>query len=321
MAADDRIAALQPFREGLSQALQHSDQPRDWALAAQLLETVPPTRAHAHERSALLEKALRAAPDDRIVLAIWASTPGADVRCAGCGDRARALVRVEPENGAAWVPAVDQAWRRKDARGLDAAIHALAQTRRYNEHLGQALGAWRDVFRRYPGPDGQLAGPGHSASDDTVALAMYEATTTAVPPVNALLDACRKNLNLSAPASRFRDCAAAGRLMMSRSQTLDGRLMGVAIVRASHAGSEDDAGRIRTITWQAEQYAQLLPQWDHPSLRQNHQAMIESTDSEMQVINYELTIGGFALVPPKDWKQTIGGRTIEPLDEPDAPTP
>jgi len=322
-AATD-IAALQAYREGLSAALEHSDQPRDWALASLLLDAPVADRARNQKRSALLDKAVRAAPADRIVLAIWANTPfaaGNCVRRAGCLDGARVLARLEPENGAAWLPVVQHAARRNDARAVDAAIHQLAQASRYNEHIGQALAAWRDVFRRYPGPKGELTAAGSSASEDTLDLSAYEAEATAMPPAAPLIDACSRRLHPSASPIRFRDCGTAARLMMGRSQTLDGRLAGVAVLRASHEGTGADIERVRTVTWQAEQYARLKPEWSNAALKQNHQAMIESTDSEMQVIDYELTIGGRALTPPPNWKQTMAGRPIGPLEEPGLPPP
>jgi len=318
-AADAAGGDLQAYRHDLALKLQKSPSPRDWALASQLLETRPVTGVSLHERGLILQKAARAAPQDRLVQTLWASIPLQDQRCrAGqrCADQRAALARLEPDNGAAWVLAIGKG----DHPGTEAALMHVAGAQRYSEHLGQAIAAWREVFRRYPPPlpevhptDGADAS---TASGDQLDLIFDEAATTAVPATASLFEACRKTSHPNAGAKRFETCGKIARLMMGRSQTLIGRLSGVALLRASHAGSKADIDMVRAVTWQYEQYLKIEPDIDSIAVaKQNYLNLIQTTDSEIQAIQYELRIWGVPLTPPVGWKQTVDGKRVEPLDE------
>jgi hypothetical protein len=321
-AADATLSPIMAYRAELSAALQKSEVPRDRALGAQLLESVPASGAHLPDRGAILQGAAKAAPADRLVLRLWAALPVAGMRCRPhriCIDHAHALARLEPDNGAAWVPVVAAAWKRHDGRGADAALLSMADTRRYNEHLGEALGAWRDVLRRFPPSprSGLLEANADPAADNSLLdLVFAEAVATAIPSADPLVDVCGKARHPEASMARFRACGRVARVMMGRSQTLIGRLSGVRILRASQTGTKADIDPVRTVTWQFEQYEKVVPVLAaNASAKLNHMNMIESTDSEMRVVHFELASAGVALTPPPDWKQTIGGKTVEPLED------
>jgi len=324
-AADASGGDLQAYRHDLALKLQKSPSPRDWALASQLLETRPDTGASLRERGLILQKAARAAPQDRLVQTLWANIPLQDQRCRvgqRCADQRAALARLEPDNGAAWVSTIGNG----DSRGTEAALRRMAGAERYNEHLGQAIAAWRDVFRRYPPPlpdvhplDGSDAS---NAIGDQLDLIFDEAATTAVPSTASLFDACRKASHPNAAAKRFETCGKIARLMMGRAQTLIGRLSGVALLRASHAGTKADIDMVRAVTWQYEQYLKIEPATGSNAVaKQNYLNLVQATDSEMQAIQYELRIWGVPLTPPNGWKQTVDGKKIEPLDDLSAQSP
>ncbi|HEY2344854.1 MAG TPA: hypothetical protein VGH80_03100 [Xanthomonadaceae bacterium] len=316
LAADKPAQDPLDYRHDLARQLQKSDSPRDWALSAQLLDTRPASGANLRERLAILQKAAHAAPDDRMVQGLWADV-ALDGHCKAkmaCGNPS-ALSRLEPDNGIAWLPAVDRAWRAGNPRVTDAAIARLAQSSRYNEHIGEAIAAWRDVLQRFPPPkpDGAnvTAEGGH-----VLELAFDEAVETAIPSAASLVDACSRAKHPNAGAKRFQDCGRIARVMMGRSQTLVGRSFGVAVLRASHTGTPADVERVRTVTWQAEQAGKFAAAIAaDPVARQNYMNLIQSNDSEMPAIHYDLTIFGMALTPPPDWKQTVNGKPVEPLDD------
>jgi len=310
---------LQAYRHNLAETLQKSSSPRDWALGSQLLSTHPDNDAALRERGLILQKAAWAAPQDRLVQTLWANASLQDQRCRAmqrCADRRAALARLEPDNGAAWVSTI----RKGDPRSTETALRRIAGAERYNEHLGRAIAAWRDVFRRYPPPlpvvhplDGADAS---TAIGDQLDLIFDEAATTAIPPTASLFDACRKTSHPSTSAKRFETCGKIARLMMGRSQTLIGRLSGVALLRASHAGTKADIDMVRAVTWQYEQYLKIDSATSSNAVaKQNYLNLIQTTDSEMQAIQYQLRISGIPLTPPNDWKQTVDGKKIEPLDE------
>ena len=312
-------ADLQAYRHALALKLQKSPSPRDWALGSQLLDTRSGSVANLRERALILQKAARTAPRDRLVQTLWANIPLQDRHCpAGlrCADHRMALARLDPDNGVAWVSTI----RKEDPRDTEVVLRRVAASERYNEHLGQAIAAWRDVFRRYPPPLPAVrpvdsADPS-TAIGDQLDLVFDEAAATAVPSTASLFDACRKASHPNADARRFETCGKIARLMMGRSQTLIGRLSGVALLRASHAGTKADIDMVRAVTWQYEQYLKIEPATDSIAVaKQNHLNLIQTTDSEMQAIQYELRIWGVPLTPPTGWKQTIDGRQVEPLDE------
>ena len=196
---------------------------------------------------------------------------------------------------------------------------------RYNEHVGEAVAAWRDVFARHPPPLPAVAahrpaGTAHRI-EDVLDLVQDEAVATATPPVAALFHVCRQaDLAVSAPG-RAASCRSIARLMMRRSQTMAGRMSGVALLRASHAGTRADVGMVRTVTWQYEQYLPIAYAMSGDGVdRQNHLSLVQSIDSEIKVDQYELETAGIPLEPPAGWKQTLNGKPVEPLDDVYNPT-
>jgi hypothetical protein len=316
---------LQAYRHNLALTLQKSSSPRDWALGSQLLETRPESGAALRERGLILQRAAQAAPQDRVVQTLWAYIPLQDQRCrAGqrCADHRAALARLEPDNGVAWVSTI----RKGDPRGTEAGLRRVAGSERYNEHLGQAIAAWRDVFRRYPPPLPDVhplnGADASTAIGDQLDLIFDEAAATAVPSTASLFDACRKSSRPNAGGKRFEACGKIARLMMGRSQTLIGRLSGVALLRVSHAGTKADIDMVRAVTWQYEQYLKIEPTTGSNAVaKQNYLNLVQTTDSEMQAIQYELRISGIPLTPPDGWKQTVDGKKIDPLDDLSAQSP
>ncbi|HTD27933.1 MAG TPA: hypothetical protein VK660_00935 [Xanthomonadaceae bacterium] len=316
---------LQAYRHGLALSLQRSASPRDWALGSQLLETRPVSGAALRLRGQILQKSAQAAPEDFLVQTLWSNIPLRDSFCR-CSERRAALARLDPGNGVSWLSTIDHAWKKGDTRGTEAALSRMAAADRYNEHLGLAVAAWRDVFRRYPPPPSQAFprnGADTSADNgDELDLTFYEAVATVTPPVASLVDACRKTKLPHANAKRFETCGKIARVMIARSQSLLGRLSGVEILRAAHAGKPADIGMIRTVTWEYEQYQPIAASMaSNANARHNHLILIEQTDSEMQTVQFELGSAGIPLTPPDGWKQTVDGKQIEPLDDWSGKTP
>ena len=312
-------ADLQLYRHKLALTLQKSSSPRDWALGSQLLESRPASDAALRERGLILQKAARAAPGDRLVQTLWATFPLQDQHCrAGkrCADHRAALARLDPDNATAWLSTI----KKGDPVGTETALRRVASAGRYNEHLGQAIAAWRDVFRRYPPPLPKVrpvdVADASNAIADQLDLIFDEAVETAIPPTASLFDACRRTSHPNADAKRFETCGKIARLMMGRSQTLIGRLSGVALLRTSHAGTKADIDMVRAVTWQYEQYLKIEPATGSNAVaKQNHLNLIQTTDSEIQAIQYQLKSAGIPLSPPDGWKQTVDGKQVEPLDE------
>ncbi len=315
--AQDAAPAQAPadIREHLATQLERGTSPRDWALATQLLEARPPTGAHLRQRLVLLRKAAQAAPGDRLVQAMWSSLVSSQP-CrgrSGCGDRG-GIARLDPGNAATWVPVLDGAWKSGRTRVVDDVLVQMAASGRYNEHFGQAVGAWLDVLARHP----PGAGPGQEGA--ALQLVLDEARATAIPDPTALVDACSKARHPETAQRRFTLCGRVGRLLMDRAQTVAGRMAGVAVLRASREGTKDDIERIRTVTWQAERMEAVSARLDaDPVELQNYLNLIQINGSQMAAVQYELAIHGIATTPPEGWTQTVDGHPVEPLDDRAAP--
>lgn len=314
-ASDDAAS----FRRDAVKQLQASESPRDWALASQLLDSGPEDQAILRERASMLQKAAQAAPHDRLVQSMWSNLPiqsGAAKRYAGHWS---ALARFDPLNAVAWVAVIDHASRTRNSRAIDAGLEHMADALGYNEHFGQAVGAWRDVFRRFPpAASSELPryGKGQADSAGVFDMAYDEAVVSVTPPVQSLVDACSKSKHPHVRTRRFGTCGKIARLMMGRAQTLSGRLDGVAVLRASHAGTPADMTMVRAVTWQGEQNAKVIAAMQaNPYAKQNYLDLVQRTDSEILAIQYELRMARIALTPPDDWKQTVNGKLIEPLDD------
>jgi hypothetical protein len=317
-------ADLSAYRQGLALSLQKSSSPRDWALGAELLDTQADKARGARQRDQILQKAALAAPDDRLVQVLWANSAALCPSGQRCPDHSAALQHLDPDNSALRLAAIDQAWKRGDVRGTDAAIRQMAGADRYNEHFSEAIAAWRDVFSRYPPPNLQsqsrFGADASSPAGNEIDLAFDEAVATAEPPTASLVEACARTKQLKAIASRFAACAKIARVMMGHSQTMSGRMAGVAVLRVSHAGDKADINTVRAVTWEYEQYLRIEPSvLGNAVAKQNHVSLVQTAGSEMQIIQYELSTEGIVLTPPDGWKETIDGKPVEPLD--DVPTP
>jgi len=249
-------AASRRHLQELALALANSGSPRDRALHSQMvwLNAAGTDLIYAGNRGASLRKAAEAAPNDRLVQWLWANAvadrSGCDVRHP-CPDRVAALAILEPDNGAAWLPLVQQSWRAKDVAGTDAALARMAAATRYDDVFVEAATAWDQIYRRYPIPasvllrasDAESAPSGLPALDpDSAGIisAIAYAAAMALPAVEGL-KACDRDKNAGASVARFDNCGKIGHLMLSTGTTVMARRLGLAFLRVSHAGNAADA--------------------------------------------------------------------------------
>lgn len=324
-AADQ--AAYQAALHQLLDTLRTSASPRERALAAQLLMVVPAADGNVAgateeaQSGALLRAAAQAAPDDALVQSLWAN---ADPRLSGCDvkdpcpQRADALARVQPDNAVAWIPAVDAAWQRKDATGIDAALAKMANARGYDDFLGQALKAWMDIYTRYPLPvptsDPEAARFGPRATAFVAALAMASATT--LPPFDKVVKSCQREMHPDAPKSRLRDCAQIGRTLLVHGDSLLGRMIGRALLRVSGQATPADIEPARVAQWQQEMWGKLSAAHTEPAQLDAVAADWARADNEIEVMQMQLQRAGIPLTPPTGWTaHNRRGEPVPPLGE------
>jgi hypothetical protein len=309
-------------RRGILAMLDHSPAPRDWALRAQLTpmylavnEHRAPTADENLANGALLRQAAEAAPDDRLVQWLWANAAPAASGCneqRPCPERSAALARIEPDNGAAWLPVVAEAVAGGDARAVDAALARMASTTRYDELFAEGTIAWTEVHRRHPLPAAlasqYAASAGMSGADPSDPELLHYVQGAALSAATAIgsfgaLRACDVQKHPDASAGRFEHCEAIGRRMFSTASTLIGRQMGRAVLRMSGADSPGVEEQKRALEWLFFQSSRLLQQDGGPlGVTLPYVVDLEETRSEIQAMERVLQRGGVPATPPPGWK-------------------
>ena len=322
--------AYQEYMRSLVQSLRNNASPRDRALATQMGFVVDysdrsePTPADRADRGARLRAAAEAAPDDALVQWFWTKAGAEDSGCnAGhpCPHRAEAALRSQPGNGVAWVPKLDAAWKANDIPAADSALSQMARAKHFDDQIGAALKAWMDVYARYPMPSSAVAKDSPEAKLDdrsrNFAGAMGFAVATAMPAYQSLVQACSRDKQPVASPSRFRDCAQVGRLMLTQSTSLIGRMIGRAVLRVSGQVTAADVANARILDWQYERQALISARAvDDASDTKALAGDWLDTGDEAQVMQRQLQRAGIPLTPPANWQpHGRDGKPINPLGE------
>jgi len=303
-------AAVARYQNGLEAFLRASSSPRDQAMSVQVMHADDrdgPDPADA-ARGALLRQAAQAAPNDRLVQWTWAIAPEEVSGCTAaspCRDRGGALARLEPDNGAAWVAVVADGVRFNDNAKIDDALSHLAASTRYDEVFHDAMSAWLDAFRRHPIPAELLRQPDGRTGDATLAAGSFALAQVenASAPYDELVQACQQDRRAPATA-RAANCAKAGRLMLDRSTTIVGRMVGETLLRASGPPTPEDRERMRTAAWQLEQHARLTKGGGDPARDRERMDLLVGSESEVAAMQEELRRANVPLTPPAGWQPT-----------------
>lgn len=327
---DDSNKARLIFWHSLLPMLRASKNARDRALSTQtdalsyeLRDDDTSALGSRKVLAALLRGAAKAAPDDALVQWLWASALEDDSGCDArdpCPLRAHALLRLQPDNGLAWVPVFNEAWSSKDIATAASVLAKIAASKRFDEQNGAALNAWMDVFRRHPIPRIVIGKTISKLPIDmgTINFLMADdiAVLTGNPYYSFLMGACDRNAQSTLPESRFRDCARVGRLMMNGATTLKGRLVGRRLLGFSKEVNPADVENARVLTWQVQQG---MNRQDKVAELKAHAADRMATDDEWEALKHQLSRAGVPMLPPPHWQPRFHGHVINPLDMPPHP--
>jgi hypothetical protein len=304
-----RLAAWRSYQDSIVEALTRSPNPRDWALitlVARVKFDAGNPDAKRHED--MPERARRAAPDDVLVQWIAMNSDGETHAAA-----VETLHRLEPENAAVWVDDLTVATKRKDAKGIDAALAKMSAAQRFNTHFVELLKVLTEVYLQNPVPDSYralAAQDGNPPDKDMVAFtaAMSVTAGTVLPPFQHIVNACRIDEESGRNRSHAADCAAIGRLMMRRGDTLLPNRLGATVLRVSHSHSDDDVQVARDVDWVYQHYTNLLSSGtDEESAKDfavRYRDWIE-TNSEVESMRRALVRKGIAPKPTEDWVDTL----------------
>ena len=304
-------------------SLTTSSNPRDWLLAT-LVNPWSEQIATEQHQTALLDRAVAAAPDDLLVQ--WIAlrrAPQSDTR----RDILRNLERMEPENAAVWMEVLMQASRRKDQAAIDSALMRMAASKRNDEHLSDFIKAQLDIFKRYPFPDEyftiaveQNPELSQKESKETVpyTAAMAVASAFGLPAYQPLVQACTVNSQTGKNAARANDCKAIGRMLVAHATvSIDSRI-GSAVLRRSHTFDDDDVQRARTQDWIWQQRVTLYGDPTHQPPAEEIIATVNDwieTGSEFESVLRALARAGKSMTPPPDWIDTQSPFSAERLHD------
>ena len=296
------------YQASVLDALRHSPAPRDWALATVAGLTFDKQSAAADiERDALLKRAMAAAPDDALVqwIAVMRLHPAAVESAASL----RRLQLLEPGNAAVWLQTLIRAQKHNDAAGVDQALNRMASGSRFDGHFIDLSRALLDAYQRTP-PAATVAAqddPFRSARAAPYVYAASITTATALPAFQDLLNACRVDPRTGTNAQRSIDCAAAGRLMAARGDTLIANHIGLSMLRVSRTFSDDDVSQARMQDWLREQFTtKLLALAGSPDESAAEDMITYQTDwmetgSEVEAMRRAVARAGTPVTPPDDW--------------------
>lgn len=284
--ADDE-ANWKATRGHLAQSLAASSNPRDWLLSAALF-----AEPRSAEAAATLAKAVAAAPDDALVQWVAAT--------AGNESATTALTRLEPDNGASWLPMLRSAIERDDESGIDAALSGFSASARFDDHYGQLLHAWQDALRAEPDApicDGDEKHCNRTEREFSLAMALTAASV--FPATQPILNFCKAT---AADSPHRRQCETGARNMFRNSQTMVSSAVGFALLRDLDALTPADKELRRQREWLSKvtmpihrnfvpgnaAYAAFLADWT-------------TLDSEFEVMRRLAQRNGQPLLPPDGW--------------------
>lgn len=246
-AVDPQAAAIEKawkdYQASIFDSLSHSADPRDWALAT-LVHVGSTDPATLREDSALIARAAARSPGDALVQWIAVQTTKKSAPATWANALA-ALQRLEPDNAAAWNEDLMLAAEAKDADAVDAALARMAAGARFDIHWVDAMKALSEAYNRLPPPADYIrlisnGNPGFSEQGFAGVIAAAATAAMSIPALQHVVNVCRAGSSARSDA-RAAACAAVGRLMASRGDTLIINRIGYAVMRVSRTFTEEDA--------------------------------------------------------------------------------
>lgn len=298
----EAAAAGQEHNLKLIDALLAEGTPRAMVLAATAMKYIGEQAAmDAKRQHELLSQAVQAAPDDawiQWIAAVYA-LPSDTV-----SEPALALQRLEPDNGAVWLFQLAAASRANDSNGVTDALARIGASPRFNDHFVDYALEWLEFSSKHPLPDSFAMGDEQPSLVLPLVMATSRAAALAMPNYVSPARAC-KPVDQPLAADRREACIAAGRVMLSESNTLDSMRLGAAMLRT--AGADDAAEITRNTDYFTEEYLVL---WNamlgNPEEFKRYQAdWVQSRDT-IQAARNLFHRAGVPLSPPPDWKSEPG---------------
>jgi hypothetical protein len=295
----------------LAALLSNGGLPRDRAMHAWLARWHAAMDSTAPMSPAELRDAAAEAPRDRLVQWLWATADDVAAGCsaqAPCPDRALALATLEPDNGAAWLPALAEAARLRDADRTDRLIARMGDATRFEELFVDSAEAWYAAEALVPMTPAEVArmraaGSGYTTGEQlAIVAAIARAAAMPMPALQPLLDGCRADRDPRATARRAA-CERIGRTMFDSGTTIS-RSIGFRLLEATGAASAADAVAMRRGRWLVQENNRVAPslETDADALRRYFADLVATRD-EYKAMERRIVRGGGRIDPPRDWNR------------------
>ena len=304
-------------------ALRSSTSPRQQVLAGLIyLEHEEETPALIRPRRVdVVARAVQLAPDDAFVQ--WMGADQGSYTSSQCGPSKRPeaeianLIRLEPDNAAAWRFALALASAIGDQAGIDDALSRMAAAPRANDHTIEKLEEWNKAYSATPEPlmSWQQSEPALSEADRAMLKAMGQIGSSYSSAADAMLGICKMEVDSDRIWQRLGWCADAATTLASRGSSLALRKQGLAILAA--IGNKDAAfeGLQRQYDWLDAHNANV--QRSYAGNSADFAAAIsdwKGVATEIEAIEHRLKRMGQPLEAPFGWKPEVESERDESAD-------
>ena len=285
--------------------LRQSIDPRDWVLASQmymLSQDNDDPAFSAAARAELLRNAAAAAPEDNLVQWIAMNAmPRSEGGCAApqaLPANLDTVLRLEADNGLAWLPVLRQAYQDKDALGIDSALSRMAAATRYDDHAVEYAQLQADLYRNNPDNTWlpENAG-GWSKEDVWLQFALTQAGSIS-PSLHVLREICDREKQPEADPRRFAICADLGSQLLRHAKHTSVRGEGAALLAQVATSTPEVVAFEREQAW-------LLTAFSSGDIQQNvrrfHEALLRTGD-EQEALREVARAQSLAIAPPPLWQ-------------------
>lgn len=199
----------------------------------------------------VVARAASLAPDDAFVQ--WVAASEGNYYSSQCGPtrwpeaEVANLVRLEPDNAAAWQYAAALAQAKGDQAGIDAALERMATARRADDHEGEEVATWTQIFTAHPAADMSSFDEGTpgTPAQQALAAALRRSAYRFSGGDHALERACKPDGSTEQSWRRLDWCERAGRVLATDGNSFALRELGLKLL----GGSDGDADLQRQHEW------------------------------------------------------------------------
>lgn len=305
-------------RIALFDRVSNDSSPRQQVLAGEIyLEDDDTTLTLRPKRKDVVARAVQLAPDDAFVQYVAAMQ--GSYSSSQCGPttypeaEVANLVRLEPDNAAAWPFAVALAHVRGDHAGVDEALSRMASATRADDHRVEHLAEWRKALAG-PLAEPPFIGslwPQASAADRTLLSAFAQIDSSGSAAAAVLTSACTSDAG-ERTWQRLGWCADAGRVLAGKGGSLALRKQGLTLLEAIGDRSAETADVRRQADWLAAHDAHPLRSFGAESSPDRVISDWANAKTEIDAIEHKLRRTGQPLRAPPTWSKPID------LDDDDA---